>query len=373
MAELIEPVESVLTDCREYWDGVRTGPIVTFITAPTYRQMGDGVTLDLDAMAGAAAECLRTDLHARDPYVPPAVCADFGTISTARLYGGRILPAREGGKVHIEPAIRNLGDLERLTPCPFEESDFQHAITLWRRVCDRVGTDRIFLRTPDFQGPLNTLALVMDQETMLAGFYDAPELLRHALFSITATLIEYHQRLRAELGGGRVIGNIWPYTTLPEDLGASLTEDLWPLLGADLYAEFGIPCLRKIAEAFGGVQIHCCGRYAHHLPALKESGIRIRGLEFHHPFTTFAELYRIFGDDIVYIPYLFGECKDYPDYPAFAESLLRQGGLRTRFWFAMAEGWCEEAALRRLVEIDEGPLRRDSSDERDETTKGISC
>ena len=73
------------------------------------------------------------------------------------------------------------------------------------------------------------------------------------------------------------------------------------------------------------------------------------GLEFHHPFTKFADIHRLFGDDIVYVPYLFSECKDYPDTPAFAADLLRQGTPQTRFWFATAQGWGDTAALRRAL------------------------
>lgn len=338
-----------LSLARHYWQGRGTGAWLTAITEPTYRQMADPSQPDLDAVADAAAACLRADLADADPRTIPAVCADFGTISTASLYGGRILTARDGGKVHIEPVAHSPGDLESLRPRPFEESDFQRAVDLWKRVCDRMESDQIGLRTPDFQGPLNTLALIMDQQEMLVAMYESPAAIRAALDNITSTLIAYHQRLRSEVGAGRVVGNIWPYTVLPDDLGASLTEDLWPLLGPDLYAEFGLPCLRRIAEAFGGVQIHCCGSYAHHLPALKASGILVRGLEFHHPFTQFESVYKVFGDSIVYIPYRFGSCQDYPDTASFAEALLRQGSRRTRFWFATTRGSGDEESLRGVM------------------------
>ena len=349
------PSVRTLADCGAYWRGEHTGPVVSIVAEPTYRQMLDATAPDLDAVADAAVACIRADLAAGDPFVLPAVYADFGTISTARLYGGKVLPPSDGGKVHIAPVVQRPDDLAGLRACAFEESDFQLALDLWRRVCDRLGTDQVFLRTPDFQGPMNTLALVMNQEELLAGLYEAPAEIHAALDGITATLIDYHRRLRRELGGGRVIGNIWPYTVLPEDLGASLTQDMMPLLSPDLYREFEIPRLRRIGEAFGGLQIHCCGRYEQHLAGLKASGLPIRGLEFHHPFTPFKAIHEVFGDEIVYIPYLFGECKDYPDYVAFADDLMRQGSARTRFWFAMANGWVDADRLRQVAAGGETP------------------
>jgi hypothetical protein len=344
---------AVLRDCAAYWRGERTGPRLSLLSEPTYRQMLDESRANLDGVADAAAACIRADIEAGEPAVLPAIYADFGTISTARLYGGRVIPPHDGSKIHIAPAIHGVDELGMLRPAPFEESDFQVALELHRKVCDRVGTDAVYMRTPDFQGPLNTLALVMDQQELLVGMYEEPEAVHAGLEAVTTTLIDYHRRFRRELGGGKVIGSIWPYTILPEEMGASLTQDMLPLLSAELYRDFELPCLGRIAEAFGGVQIHCCGRYGQHLPALKASGIRIRGLEFHHPFTPFAEVHRVFGDGIVYIPYLFGECHDYPDFTAFAADLLRQGTPQTRFWFAMIRGWVDADALKRLCKREE--------------------
>jgi hypothetical protein len=350
-----ESTAGTLRDCAAYWRGERTGVRLSVVSDPAYRQRLDPALANLDAVADAAAACIRADIEAGEPSVLPAVSADFGTISTARLYGGLVIPPFEERKIHIQPVFQKADELAGLRACPFEESDFQVALDLHRRVCDRLGTDRIFLRTPDFQGPMNTLALVMNQEELLAGLYEEPAAIHAALESITTTLIDYHRRLRRELGGGRVIGNIWPYSILPEELGAEVTQDMMPLLSADLYREFEIPCLRRIAEAFGGVQIHCCGRYAQHLPALKASGICIRGLEFHHPFTPFAEIHRIFGDGIVYIPYLFGECRDYPDFAAFAADLLRQGTPETRLWFVMVKEWMDVEAVRNVCRGQDRP------------------
>ncbi len=332
-----------------YWRGELTGAMATFVSPPAYRQNFDHEQPNLETVADGAAACIRDDLASADAGILPVVYCDFGTISTAKLYGGKVIPPPENGSVHIEPVVHGADELSGLTPCSFEESDFQLAIDLHRLVCERLETDQVFLRTPDFQGPMNTLALVMDQQELMVGMYAEPDAIHAALGGIADTLIAYHRRLRRELGGGKVIGNIWPYTFLPEDLGASITQDMMPLLGPDLYREFELPHLRRIAEAFNGVQVHCCGRYGQHLSALRELGPLVRGLEFHHPFTPFADIHAVFGDDIVYIPNLFGECRDYPDNVAFAQDLLRQGTPETRFWFAHADGWCDEQALRRAL------------------------
>lgn len=329
--------QSVLDELTEYWTGQRTGVRHRVVIEPTCRQLFDHIQPNLEEVVDRMAEHLRREMAADEQGILPAVYCDFGTISTAKLYGGTVIPPPDGGMVHIKPRVIEPDELAGLEACAFEASDFQLAVNLYHKVCDRLETGDLFLRTPDFQGPVNTLALVMDQQEMMMGMVTDPEAIHAALDSITDTLIAFHQRLRAELGGGRVIGNIWPYTFLPEPLGIAITQDLMPLLSPDLYREFEIPRLRRIAEAFGGVQIHCCGKYGHQLPVLKESGILIRGLEFHHPFTTFAEIHEVFGDDVVYVPFLFDECRDFEDDAAFIKAQCDQGADRTRFWFARSK------------------------------------
>ncbi len=91
--------------------------------------------------------------------------------------------------------------------------------------------------------------------------------------------------------------------------------------------------------------IHCCGKYAQHLPALRDSGLPILGLEFHYPFTPFAEVYRYFGDSVVYVSYLFPENRDFPDYLPYARHLLAEAPPETRLWFATCAPWYDAEAL----------------------------
>ena len=76
--------------------------------------------------------------------------------------------------------------------------------------------------------------------------------------------------LIGSLAGGFAPGG--PYVSLPAELGVCLTQDYMPLLGPEIYRVFELPRLKRIAEAFGGVYIHCCGEYARHLPALRDAG-----------------------------------------------------------------------------------------------------
>lgn len=339
-------IDAALARARSFWLGESRAPRVSLYTQPSYRQATDD-----DAIVAGAVACIRRDGALGEPDVLPSFWPDFGTISTARMWGGRVIPPPPDGFIHIEPVAHTAADLETLACCPFEESDFARAIRLHRRVCERLETDAVFVRTPDLQGPMNTLALILDQTELMCALTEAPDAVHAALDQITDTLIACLRRFCDTLGRERVIGSIWPYHTLPATMGVSITQDYMPLLGPDAYAEFELPRLKRIADAFGGVWIHCCGVYRQHLPALSTADFRIWGLELAYPQMTPMEVYPLFGDRIAC---LVGVSPDgaarFPSLLDYARFLATQECARNRFWFAACHEWLDGAELRRVVE-----------------------
>lgn len=341
-----ERVALALARARGFWLGETRAPRISLYHSPSYRQAADEETL----IAGAV-ECIRKDGASGEPDILPCFWPDFGTISTARMWGGKVIPPPPNGFIHIQPVAETVADLERLRPCAFEESDFQRAVRLYRRVCERLETHEVFVRIPDFQGPMNTLALMMNQTELMCAMFEAPEAVHAMLDRVTDNLIATIRRFLAEVSQDRVIGMIWPYVTLPADMGVALTQDYMPLLSPDLYAEFELPRLRRIAGAFGGVYIHCCGVYRQHLRLLRNGGFRIWGLELAYPQMTPMEAYDVFGDSVAY---LVGVSPDgaarFPTMLDYARFLSTQECARARFWFAACHDWVDGAELRRVVE-----------------------
>ena len=334
-----------LRGIRDFLDGRAGRALLSVYHQPDYRQQPN-----TEWMVSRACEVIRADMESGEANVVPTFFPDFGTVSTAAMYGGKLIPASAGGGVHIEPVVQNVADLLELRPCPFEESDFQRAIDLYRQVCARLGTDEVYLRTPDFQGPLNTLALMIDQTELMIGMMEQPELIKTVLGRITDTLIEYAERYRNAVGPIKVVGSIWPYFMLPEGMGLSLTQDYMPLIGAEQYAEFEVPLLKRIADRFGGVYIHCCGEYGRHLPVLAASGMKIWGIEAHYPETKVDDVYAAFGDRVVMVPYISprGAAK-FPTLAAFVRSLAGKPCAKGRFWFCWCPEWGGTDELRAAV------------------------
>ncbi len=340
--------DEILNRFRQFWQGERHEPIVSLYHEPKYRQQGDE-----GKMVAEAAEVISADAASGEDEILPCFFPDFGTISTARLWGGKELPARDGGSLHIEPIIRSVAELERLPDLPvkaFEESDYQRAIRLYRRVCERLASGDIFVRTPDFQGPMNTLALLMEQTELLCALSEAPAAVHAALDRITDVLIAYVRRFLVEVGPAKVVGNIWPYLCLPGDMGVAITQDYMPLLGPEHYAEFELPRLRRIAESFGGVWIHCCGVYRQHLRTLRHADLKIWGLESSYPQMPVWEVYEIFGDSIVYLVGVSPDGQaEFPTLRDYARRIAATPAAQARFWFCSCHNWEDGAALKKLV------------------------
>ena len=340
-----ERIEESLARARAFWQADTRGSLLSVYTAPAYRQQPDA-----EKMIRAACDCIRADGAAGEENVLPCFWPDFGTVSTAAMWGGRIIVPHKGQCIHIEPAARKAEELEALQPLPFEKSDFQRAVGFYEEVRRRLGANDVFVRTPDVQGPLNTLSLVMDQVELMCAMYEHPDLIHAMLDRITDLLIATIRRYIQAVGAAKVIGNIWPYVILPADMGIAITEDYMPLLGPDLYREFGIPYVKRMADAFGGLWIHCCGTYKQHLPALRAGGFRIWGLEAAYPQTPVWDVYEVFGDSIAYLVGVSpdGE-KEFPGILDYARAISRRPCAQGRFWFCTCHGLTDTAALKRLL------------------------
>jgi hypothetical protein len=171
---------------------------------------------------------------------------------------------------------------------------------------------------------------------MLKNAKSIPGKVHTFLEKVTGFLVEYQRYLR-RASGHKICGNLWPMTFFPEDLGVSFTEDLMPLLSTKLYRDFGLPYLKRLAEEFGGLHIHCCGRYQHHVQTLLQSGLKIYALEFHYPEMLLEDLAPL-ADQTVLVPYIIlHKQSEFKNTSQFYRCLLEDYAHKFRFWFACTE------------------------------------
>ncbi len=325
-----------LEKVRRFWAGEGRYLVSVTTNQHYYRQVFDDDVILQRAPLNlqAQAQCPGVNL--------PGFFVDWGTISTAKYWGGTAHFDSTGGNIFIDPVAPTVEEGLRLKPLPFDHPamDAPHGVRLFKTICQTLETDALWLRSPDMQGPLNTAGLIVNQEHMLMSMFDDKSRVHAFLERVTDFLVGYARYL-INASCGRLCGNLWPYTFFPSDLGLSFTEDLMPLLSPKLYQEFGLPCLKQLSSALGGLHIHCCGAYGQHVPALAASGLPIKALEFHYPDTTIEELEPLAGK-VVLIPYiLLNKTDRYATVTEYWRRLLDQHGQRHRFWFTATEDTSE--------------------------------
>jgi hypothetical protein len=128
------------------------------------------------------------------------------------------------------------------------------------------------------QGPLNTAALIWEQQDFLMSMCTHPQEVHFLVNLVTDFIIQVVKAFQSEFGK-RLDHPDWPPVWMPPELGIGMIEDLLPLISVKNYREFGLPYTTRIAQTFGGVFLHCCGTCEHHLPTLAEIP-GLRGLDF---------------------------------------------------------------------------------------------
>jgi hypothetical protein len=235
----------------------------------------------------------------------------------------------------IHPAAESIDAALDLVP-PAQTPDVAPAVEMFEELKRRTGRADLCFRTPDFQGVLSAAALILKQDELLMAMYTDADKVHRFLQRICDVAIAYIRTLQRR--AGRTDGNIWPYIWVPHTVGVMITEDMMPLLSPELYRDFGLPYLKQISDAFGGVFIHCCGEWGRHARVLAESGVKILGAEFHHPFTDTDEIQEHL-DGLVLVPVLSGLKENSPTIEQFVEDLLKRRRGRTRLWFAHNDAW----------------------------------
>ncbi|MDR1261919.1 MAG: uroporphyrinogen decarboxylase family protein [Oscillospiraceae bacterium] len=239
----------------------------------------------------------------------------------------------------IEPIVHSAEEADSFLPLELASTDDARRVhKLYLDVCEKLQTapyDRLYTTTLNVQSPLSTAASLWDHTSFTAAMDNEPAAVHRFLDRVTDCLITVIES-SIDAAKGKICGAPWPYIWLPTDLGVSITDDYMPLTSADKYKEFGIPYIERVSRRFGGLFLHCGGAYSHQLPNLRDSDINLLGLTFSHPYTKLSDIYKIFQDSIVLVPYAAPASNgQYPNKPAFFTDIIRSAPPEARLWFIL--------------------------------------
>lgn len=211
--------------------------------------------------------------------VVPSLCPAFGVVGIPSAFGCEVIWWE-----HDLPAVRPAidGDPAQIFDLPQPDTragELGRVLDTTRYFLEQTG-GCLPIRATDIQGPLDSAALIAGHTTLLLAMRTDPEAVHHLLRLVTDLTIEVVQAQRAlaaEYGAEFVPSLHQPW--LPDGLGLGISNDECVMISAEMHAEFHVPYLNRLAEAFGGIYHHTCGHWTHQFPSLERIH-NLRGLEF---------------------------------------------------------------------------------------------
>ncbi len=168
-----------------------------------------------------------------------------------------------------EPLINEVRQVDALRPDFGRAELYQHGLKQMRFFRDVVG-DRIPVTAPDLQSPVDVASMIMDYTSLIYAMMDEPARVHALLRMITDATISAWSAFRHEMVTD------YPMTQfdwwMPR--GIFMSDDVMAVLSPELYREFAVPYNEDLAEEFGGLGLHSCGRILHNL----ENVARTKGI-----------------------------------------------------------------------------------------------
>lgn len=267
----------------------------------------------------------------------PAFPADFGTVTMARYFGGQARYDSLGSNIFIDPIADTIEQALELKVYPIDHPDMNaiKGINFYNKLCKELNTKNLWFRFPDGQGVLNATGSILRQDELFTRMYTDPDKVHQLLNKVTGFIVEYYKYFYTNVD--KVLGSIWPPCYFPREICSTVTEDMMPLMPADLYKEFAVPFLKRMNKEFGSLQIHCCGEWAQHIDTYLNCGIDVKAMEFHYPYTKIEQLEPLW-DKVVFIPYILLEKQnDFKNYGEYFEFLKKNFSNKARFYFSFLE------------------------------------
>ena len=121
----------------------------------------------------------------------------------------------------------------------------------------------------DTQSPFDTATLVLDAAELFTACYTEEETVLHLMDTITRLVIEFSRVQVGRIGAGLLArpGHSMPSSTAYR--GISVSDDNLAVSSPQVNQRIALPLDRRIADAFGGIAIHSCGRWAHTMAKLR--------------------------------------------------------------------------------------------------------
>lgn len=195
------------------------------------------------------------------PFLEPWV----GTGAFANAFGCPYI-WRENAAPVVHYRLHTLEELDTLPEPDMDQSPVMRmildAIALFRERTQ----DQLPISITDTQSANDTATLVLDACEVMAGCYEDPARIHRFLDTVTKLIIDFTNRQIAAIGESRLARPGHIMVSDPSLVGISISDDNLAVVSAEIGREFCLAPDQQLADVFGGLAIHSCGRFQHLMP-----------------------------------------------------------------------------------------------------------
>jgi len=197
-------------------------------------------------------------------YVPMLdMSLPFGTVMVPEAFGCPIEWTPDGVP-WARPAITAPRDVYAIRRPKVREASMIQRIKRHVEYAQQIIADVVPMQVIDLQSPYSAACQIWDAEELMSAMFTDPKAVHHFLRIVTDFSIEFLQEYITWLDRPAFPGRNFP--SIPDDIGPNIADDTPAImLSPQQYEEFALPYNIDVAEAFGGLSIHCCGDYNHQL------------------------------------------------------------------------------------------------------------
>jgi hypothetical protein len=253
--------------------------------------------LDPEKFLQAQLTEIEAQLTYRGDYVP-SLCPALGVIGIPSAFGGEVIWWEND-----LPAIRpiELADLRALYDLPepdIRAGELGRILDYTQYFLERT-EGKVPIRVTDIQGPLDSAALVMGHNDFFLAMMTHPDAIHHLMQVVTDLTIRFVQAQRDlvyEYGAEFVPNLHQPW--LADGFGIGISNDECVMLSPEMHSQFHVPYLNQLAQAFGGIYHHSCGKWDHQFDSLRRID-NLRGVEFGASEAPFQPVLETLGGEVV--------------------------------------------------------------------------
>lgn len=303
-SHLTEEVEAIKRQIDMFWlseKGIGR-PLLSirfedFLPQMTAKKLMADDALDLQYQLKLNDDCL----HYRSDYVP-RLSPYMGSTSIASAFGAPVVFPDNNQPISL-PMIERAQDAFTVESPDIYTNDLKRVFEKTEYFLQETKGEYP-ITTFDFQSPFDTVHLLWNHTNFFMDLIMNPEAVLYLLDRVTEVTIEAGLRLKEMVP--HYVPAHCPSLYMPEEVGTTICLDSMVNIGPDMFDTFIRPSLEKIAEAFGGVVIHSCGDFSHHLEKIK-SVKGLKGINFGAGEMALEEVAEVFSSEenqITIIPHI---------------------------------------------------------------------